>query len=92
MTSVAVNVGTGVMGEKIRGLGVAVGCETDADGGVGNVSIGSLTGESASADTDAGVASAVQEARNIQTIKVNMTTRFIEAKYTGRKLGGDEFL
>jgi hypothetical protein len=83
MTSVAVVVGTGVMGENIRGFGVAVGCEAGAEAGVGNVPIGSLTAESASADTDTGVASEVQEDRNIQTVKTNMTTRFIEASIPG---------
>jgi hypothetical protein len=75
----------------IRGFDVAVGCEAGAEARVGNASIGSLPGTSASADTEAGVASAVQEARNIQTIKINRTTRFIGAKYTGRKLSGDEY-
>ena len=87
-TSVAVKVGIGVIGENIRGFGVTVGCGTEA--GVGNVFVAAPTGEAASADTAAGVASALQAVARTQTTKVKYTARFIAAKYSGRKLSSDE--
>jgi hypothetical protein len=84
---VAVKVGSGVIGENIRGLGVAVGCKTGVVTSAGNVCVGA-----ASADTEAGVVSAVQAVTSTQTTKVKYSTRFIVAKYSGRKLSGDEFL
>jgi hypothetical protein len=91
MISVAVEVGTGVIGEKICGFTVAVGREAGAEANVGKACVGALTGASASADTDAGVASAVQAVIKRLTIKIRVKTRFIEAKYIGQKLTGAEF-
>jgi hypothetical protein len=87
-TSVAVEVGSGVIGENIRGFGVAVGCGTEAR--VGNNFVGALTGEAASAETAAGVASPLQAVTSTQTTKVKYTARFIAAKYSGQKLSSDE--
>ena len=88
--SVGVELGSGVMGEKIRGFGVAVGCEVGTEASVGNVSIGAPTGEAASADTAAGVASALQAVISTQSTKTKYRTQRIAAKYSGRKLSGDE--
>ena len=78
------------MGEKIRGFGVAVGCEVGTEASVGNVSVSAPTGEAASADTAAEVASALQAVSSTQTTKGRYNTRYIAAKYSGRKLSGDE--
>jgi hypothetical protein len=90
--SVAVEVGSGVIGENIRGFGAAVGCAAGTEASVGNASVGAPTGEAASADTAAGVASALQAVTSIQTTKVKYSTRCIAAKYSGRKLSSDECL
>ena len=86
----AVEAGTGVIGENIRGFGVAVGCEAGTEASVGNAFVGALSGETASADTAAGVASALQAVLTTQITKAKYSTPFIAAKYSGRKLSGDE--
>jgi hypothetical protein len=87
---VVVEVGTGVIGDNIRGFGVAVGCEAGTEASVGNVFVGALSGEAASADTAAGVASALQAVSNTQITEAKYSTRSIATKYSGRKLSGDE--
>jgi hypothetical protein len=82
--SVAVEVGTGVIGENIRGFGVAVGCEVCAAARAGNVCAGCTIG------MGVGVASALQAVSSTQTTKIKYSTRCIAAKYSGRKLSGDE--
>jgi hypothetical protein len=82
--SVAVEVGTGVMGEKIRGFGVAVGSAAVTTGSAGNVCAGCTI------CAGVRVASALQAVTSVQTTKVKYSARCIAAKYSGRKLSGDE--
>jgi hypothetical protein len=82
--SVAVEVGSGVIGEKILGFGVTVGCAAVATAGAGNVGAGRTIG------MGVGVASALQAVTSTQTTKIKYSTRCIAAKYSGRKLSGDE--
>ena len=88
-TSVGVNVGTGVIGEKILGFGVAVGWETGAAANAGKVCVGEPT--CCMAGSGVRVASAVQAVISTQTTKVKSNTRFMGAKYIGRKLSSDEY-
>lgn len=76
----------GVMGENILGFGVVV--ENTTGASVGNVCVGLLTGWM----TGAAAARSPQAVVNTQTIKIRINTRFIKAKYIGRKLSSDEFL
>jgi hypothetical protein len=77
----------GVMGENTLGFGVVV--ETTTRASVGNVCVGVLTGWMIGAG--AAAARSPQAVVNTQTIKVRIKTRFINLKYIGQKLSGDEF-
>ena len=81
-----VRVGAGVIGEYFLGFCVAVG--RGATASAGRVCVGRLAGRS----IEVGVDSWLQAATRKETNKNNNDSRFIAAKYIGRKLINDEIL
>jgi threonine synthase len=77
-----------MIGENCIGFGVDVCCGAGEAASTGNVRVGRMAGESGGTR----VTSPAQAANREQTIKARPNARFIRAKYSGRKLSGDEFL